>query len=316
MREHKLTRSRARQVVLEGRRQLRMTRKEPWTKELREVCERRLKGKSACDMEPTEKETERVDDTVFVSPNIVQSQENLPKLDVNTWLEKQGIETRPSSTEEESDQSVAKCLGTHLADVDMSVAGRTEAEIIADDCSETSYNTKCFTTAEEVGLDIDVEAAATIIESIERETVKVPEGDEDCSDSSSSSGSSSSSSSSETSSDTEPSKEPVQNPDPPAVVKAPTHPTKEERTVGTSISSDTGIPQVIYIRRGKKEVPDNEPLGECYNIPAHLLPHLKQRRFGEKIVDRLRKITGIGKRNKLRLGEDDTEARRQTLIDV
>ena len=73
-------------------------------------------------------------------------------------------------------------------------------------------------------------------------------------------------------------------------------------------------------RGGKPEVPANEPLGECYNIPLPLLLATQKksrvRRMREKLVHRLRRwglVRGVAKEH---LNCDDTEVRIQTLVDL
>lgn len=211
---------------------------------------------------------------------VLQSQSDLGRVDPYEWLRRQGVDVPSpagdalSVTEEESleglEQSLnnlsrfleANRINENDDDDQRHLEEKTEAEMIADDCSQHSDRSKCFATALEVGVRMD--------------NVETAEGRQE-----------------------EPTPRDGDKFD------------EEEKTAASSLS-DHGIPNIVYIKQGRPEVPLNEPLGECYNIPAPLL--INRVAIRERFVDGFRRITGIGKHNIKRLQCDDTECRRETLI--
>jgi hypothetical protein len=98
-------------------------------------------------------------------------------------------------------------------------------------------------------------------------------------------------------------------------------------TIATSENSELGgIPTVIYVRRdGKCEVPEDEPLGESYNIPLPVLlaataKKSRVRKLRQTFARRLQRWGLVrGSRDPKsapRLDENDPEAHFQTLVDL
>ena len=154
---------------------------------------------------------------------------------------------------------------------------KTEAEWIADDCSQATDNSKCFTTADE----------------LETENIIVDLNDH-CGDV-------------DGNNDDE---------DHHRLFVATVKRTDEVSIDTTAMLSVDTIPCVIYLKNGPPEVPDDESLFQSYNLPM-LPPvqrgheHGRIRGLGRKIGSRL----GIFRRKgPERLSDNDSEAHRQTLV--
>lgn len=158
---------------------------------------------------------------------------------------------------------------------------RTEAEQLADDASQTTYNSKCFTTAKELGIDVD---EVYMDENEELDIVHETEIEQ-----------------------------PLLDKVPSASDNLKTR--DDHQTTSTSSESDEGIPTVIYIRTDlPPAVPDNEPLAQCYNLALPVFT--RRQRLRGALVNSWRRLTGFKKRPKTRLTDDCTEVRNVTLVDL
>jgi hypothetical protein len=200
-------------------------------------------------------------------------------------LVEQGIEVVAAPTANKKDR-----VGV---DLDDEIDEKTEAEMIADDCSQATDNSKCFTTAEELGMvDLDDEndpEIATLHKSIHSVHCPSVEAVDEC--------------------------------EQPLLDKVPTSTANfrkgDSGTDSTGSLSEPGVPLVIYLRFDlPPEVPADEPLAQCYNLALPV--YTRRQRIRASIINSWRRLTGFHRkrRNKVRLTDEDTEMRIQTLVDL
>ena len=169
---------------------------------------------------------------------------------------------------------------------------RTQAEMMADDSSYATDNSKCFTTAKELEEDHQVLLHPTTQVAPSRPEEEQEDTGDECS-----------------------------------VMKVntlqPVPIADDEPTVDTSSASVDTIPSFIYILPGPPEVPEDEPLVQSYVLTQRAPAATKGgfRGFGllRRKNNKKPQRFGLFRRNsmaRLALSEDDTELRFQTLVDL
>jgi hypothetical protein len=202
-------------------------------------------------------------------------------------LVEQGVEVVAAASNANKKERVG------VVDLDQDIDGKTEAEMIADDCSQATDNSKCFTTAEELGLiDLDDEndpEIATLHKSICGHSIEAIDESE----------------------------QPLLDKVPSSTQQARFRKHGDSGTDSTGSLSEPGVPLVIYLRFDlPPEVPDDEPLAQCYNLALPV--YTRRQRIRASILNSWRRLTGFHRkrRNKVRLTDEDTEMRIQTLVDL
>lgn len=340
MRRHRVRYIDAKRVINQSRQALGMTRIEPWNEALQLECERRLLGsKSDLQVRMTVIEDTINEDKAVVpelkvfpkveplklviAPDLSEHDETEPETDESSRQEDDDHTSEASndesrSVEDEDDDSADGESSVHSNKENSSESSeektqdeeeksKSEGEELADDCSQATDNSKCFTTAEEVGIVLTEDTPQCFTDSLDFADFTKPRED--------------------IPEEKTPEEETPEEKDNDHMLEcAPLLKTQERstlvysktgdsHTVDTGVESEEGIPLFIIIdKRRPPEVPRDEPLGECFNIPAKVKGPRAARLSYKKLIKRLRRFTTIRKRTRLR--EDDTEVFRQTLVDI
>lgn len=262
-----------------------MSRIEPWTIELQVECERELSKNNIRPLVTEETVMDAVTPTVedLLSQGPVESELTLSAAKENTTSElvvKQDVE--------ETVEVTANSEGDNDED---NAHEKTEAELIADDSSQATDKSKCFTTAEELGIVLPRHEEEG---EEEDEANPVPQGKVVV--------------------------EQLVLDKVPSVLHKKKHlKNLDQATSSTGAESDIGIPCVIYIRTDlPPEVPSDEPLAQCYNLALPV--YTRRQRLRQSVIKRLQffnkrhKDKNSNDRN--RLHNEDLEAYKQTLVDL
>jgi len=165
------------------------------------------------------------------------------------------------------------------AEADDDDVAKTVAEWIADDCSQATDKSKCFTTAEELEED-GINVAPGRFAQGEEEFF---EDDHDhC-----------------------------------GTIANTVKRTDEISIDNTAMMSVDTIPSIIYIKSGPPEVPDDEPLVQSFNLPITEREYYVPKKSVMRSLRRKIVRFGIfGRKNASRLSDNDTEVHMQTLVDL
>jgi hypothetical protein len=150
-------------------------------------------------------------------------------------------------------------------DLDEEIDDKTEAEMIADDCSQATDNSKCFTTAEELGVDDSDDENDPEIATLHKSIC--------C-----------------------PSVVALNEAEHPLLDKVPSSTRRlrngDSGTDSTGSSSEPGVPLVIYLRLDlPPEVPADEPLAQCYNLAMPV--YTRRQRIRASIINSWRRWMGF-----------------------
>lgn len=161
---------------------------------------------------------------------------------------------------------------------------KTAAEWIADDCSQATDGSKCFTTAQELE-ENGINVAPGLFSQGEREfDDDVGAGEHNMDNC-------------RKSADT------VKRMDEPSIDNT------------TMVSVDT-IPSIVYIKSGPPEVPDDEPLVQSFNLPISEREYYVPKKGVMRSIRRKFVRGMFRRRNSIVLSDNDTEVHMQTLVDL
>lgn len=321
----------AKNLVMEGRRHLKMSRIQKWDETLRTECERRYGMLQIADTD--EDVLKLMESSTSVKPTVPQQPEHTNS---TTESSSQSDDTANSPTSNEVDklQEVASPPTEKVKNEETNIESkvhlqedsrspqqedeindlteeekdRTEAEDYErfEDDDDASDHSQCLTTAEEAGISkAAIAMAIAEAEKAEADDLKfVEERNNEAKDVMK----------------LQTSKKVAISFQPTATKKVQSHKNLEDQvTIDTAENSElSGIPAFIFVRESSS-VPANEPLGESYNIPLPLLlanaKKSRVRRLREKLVNRLRRW-GLYRRVKATLSENDHEVHFQTLVNL